>query len=143
VLKYHGTTPRRDVKRRYNDPRNIDDEAVVRFKACRGTPIYRVAEDLKHRGPGARGSCMLCKADTNWWCAGCHTWVCHGGGGGSNEVASGASESWARGFIQDVKEYVAFVSGRRKKQKAVVTAVHSCFVRSHPNFLKCATCASA
>ena len=141
VLKYCGTTPKRDVKRRYDDPRDVNDEAVIRFKACRGIPIYRVAMDLKHRGPGARGSCMLCKADTNWWCAGCHTWVCHGGGSGSDESANGDSPR-ARSFIRDVKECIARVAGRTKKQRVVVTAAHSCFVRSHPNFLECVPCAS-
>ena len=141
VLKYCGTTPKRDVKRRYDDPRDVNDEAVIRFKACRGIPIYRVAVDLKHRGPGARGSRMLCKADTNWWCAGCHTWVCHGGGSGSDESANGDSPR-ARSFIRDVKECIARVAGRTKKRRVVVTAAHSCFVRSHPNFLECVPCAS-
>lgn len=140
VLRYCGTTPRRNVKRRYEDPRNVDDEAVARHKACRGIPIYRVSEDLNHRKTGARGACMLCKADTNWWCAGCHSWVCHGGGSDNDGAEAGRTSPRIRKFIRDVKEYVASIGGRRKKQKAVVTAVHSCFIQSHPNFLDCGLC---
>ena len=140
VLQYHGTTPRRNVKRRYDDPRNVDDEAALRFKACRGIPIDRVSEDLNHRKTGARGACMLCKAVTNWWCAGCHSWVCHGGGSEVDEAAASSTSPRIRRFVRDGKECVASIGGRRKKQKAVVTAVHSCFIQSHPNFLNCKLC---
>lgn len=125
VLRCYGTTPRRNVKRRYEDLRNVDDEAALRFKACRGIPIYRVSEDLNHRKTGARGACMLCKAVTNWWCAGCHSWVCHGGGSDVDEAAVSSTSPRIRRFIRDVKEYVASIGGRRKKRKAVVTAVHT------------------
>jgi len=58
------------------------------MRTCTGCPAYRYCTDYdgspdfdektKVKGPGARGTCVVCATKTNWWCRGCHHFFCVG-----------------------------------------------------------------
>jgi hypothetical protein len=133
MLRYTGTTPKQKKKvlKRYRDSHSDDDECAKRFKECTGRPIERVGvTNLKKKASGARGSCVGCSARTNWWCAECHTWVCHD----KSYPANGEPN-----FIRDIKDYWSYVSGTRVRVKGHVVAKYTCFMHFHPKFL-CMPC---
>jgi hypothetical protein len=51
---------------------------VERRQNCTGCSIFRVNEDGKSdRGKGTKGTCLVCKKVTGWYCLECHHWFCN------------------------------------------------------------------
>jgi hypothetical protein len=46
---------------------------VERRQNCTGCSIFRVNED----GKGTKGTCLVCKKVTGWYCLQCHHWFCN------------------------------------------------------------------
>ena len=99
VSRSTGNTPKRRVLQIYqNLPQPVDLSTAfcsatlaacyARMRRCTGCPVYRYCTDYdgspdfdehtKIKGPGARGTCVICATTTNWWCRGCHHWFCVG-----------------------------------------------------------------
>ena len=137
ILQYTGYTPKSKstIRKRYHDAYSVDDEPAKRFKNCSGHPVERVAVlSLKKKGTGAKGTCIGCEAQTNWWCVGCHTWACHD----KSYPALGEPN-----FIRDLRDYWSFIRGKREKVRGNVVAKYTCFMHSHPKFLSCLPCSSS
>jgi len=64
------------------------EECIRRMKRCTGFPLYRLCSDhdgspnfdnkKARHGAGARGTCVVCGVQTNYWCRGCHHPICVG-----------------------------------------------------------------
>jgi hypothetical protein len=51
---------------------------VERRQNCTGCSIFRVNSDGKSGGgKGTRGTCLVCKQVTGWYCLQCHHWFCN------------------------------------------------------------------
>jgi hypothetical protein len=51
---------------------------VERRQNCTGCSIYRVNSDGQSTGgKGTKGTCLMCKQQTGWYCLQCHHWFCN------------------------------------------------------------------
>ena len=90
-------------------------DILNRFKNCEGKPIFRVSDvDKSNVGTRARGMCIVCKKRTNWYCMLCRNWACHN----KSEAA-----------VKHIVDVNIDSMGHR------ITAVKSCFIECHPNYL--------
>jgi hypothetical protein len=69
-----GATPKRNVRKQLdlmNETYSTLPEAkklvITRRRNCAGLPLYSESN---------RGTCVQCKRETLWWCAGCHIHIC-------------------------------------------------------------------
>jgi len=108
-------SPKQDVFNRLKSDTTLNIDIVNRFKYCEGKPMFRVSdEDKGHTGPRARGVCIVCKKRTNWYCILCRNWACHN----KSDLT-----------IKHIIDANTDSTGHR------ITAVNSCFVHCHPNYL--------
>ena len=115
VAKETCHSPKRDVYNRLKSDNNLNIDVVNRFKHCKGKPVLRVSDvDKTIVGLRARGPCIVCKKRTNWYCILCRNWACHN-----------KSDS----TVKHVVDLNVDSAGHR------MTAVNSCFMHCHPNYL--------
>ena len=108
-------SPKQDIHNWLKSDTTLNIGVVNRFKHCKGKPVLRVSDvDKTIVGLRARGKFIACKKRTNWYCILCRNWACHN-----------KSDSTDK-HIVDVNVDSA---GHR------ITAVNSCFVHCHPNYM--------
>ena len=115
ITKQTCHSPKHNHLHRLKNDSKINHEIVKRFKHCPGKPVLRVSDiDKSLKRPGGRGTCIVCKKLTHWYCVLCRNWACHH-----------KTESDIK-YIVDVHE---------AKEGNRITAVKSCFIDCHPIFL--------
>ena len=116
ITKETGHSPKIDVLHKCNsDSSTLRCDIINRFQSCEGRPIYRLSDvDKTCFGPRARGSCIVCKARTNWYCVSCRNWACHQ-----------KSESTVKHIVHANEDK----NGHR------ITEVKSCFMHCNPIYL--------
>ena len=115
VTKETCHSPKHNHLHRLKNDTKINQEIAKRFKHCPGKPVLRVSDiDKSSKGPGGRGTCIVCKKRTNWYCILCRNWACH------HKTESNIK------YMVDVHE---------DKEGHRITAVKTCFIDCHPNFL--------
>lgn len=106
IAKQTCHSPKHNHLHRLKNDSNANNEIVKIFKNCPGKPVLKVS--------GGRGTCIVCKKKTHWYCVLCRNWACHH-----------KTES-------DIKH---IVHAHEDKEGHRITAVKSCFIDCHPNFL--------
>jgi len=81
VTAYTGKTPSKNVKQQYEENKEtLDLKVVERRERCTCYCVFRVAIDKDGNesltGEGTTNRCAVCKKNTRYYCANCHTWLC-------------------------------------------------------------------
>ena len=115
IAKQTCQSPKKDVLIALESDSTLNHDVIKRFKYCEGKPVFRVSDvDNSHQGLRARGYCIVCKKRTNWYCIQCRNWACN---------------NRSEGTIKHVVDANEDKNGHR------ITAVKSCFIHCHPNYL--------
>ena len=108
IAKETYLSPKKAILESFETDFNMNNEVRNRFKYCKGKPVFRVSNaGYSHQGLRVRGSCIVCKKRTNWYCIECRNWGCHN-----------RSESTVKRIVDANVNHI----GHR------ITAVKSCFM---------------
>ena len=115
VTKETCLSPKNDFINCLKSDATSNNDVVNKFKQCKGKKIFRISDvDKDTNGIRAKGVCIVCKKRTNWYCMSCRNWSC---------LHKTESE------VKHVVDMHLDSNGHR------ITAVKSCFMECHPNYL--------
>ena len=115
IAKETCLSPKKNILNRLKSDTALNNDIINRFKQFKGKPMFRVSDvDKDTNGIRAKGICIVCKKRTNWYCMSCRNWSC---------LHKTESE------VKHVVDMHLDSNGHR------ITAVKSCFMECHPNYL--------
>ena len=108
-------SPKQDTLENLMSNTALHSDVINRFKFCKGKPVCRVSDvDYTRSGSHAKGSCIVCKKRTNWYCILCRNFACH----------------------DTTDSSIKYITDANKCKKGNhIAAVKSCFIHCHPNYL--------
>ncbi len=134
-------TPQKKAFKRYSEDDNcLDSGTKKRFKGCCGLMIHRINSDLLHDADAepnknrARLSCLVCGAQTNFYCLGCHHYFCMGLSGPRKKAlqsSTGVMDGWDTKYV-DFGEDIHSSTEPKKR----VVAWKSCHMLSHQSAMQ-------
>jgi len=129
-------TPKKNLRRFYDkDPSELSTPSALaihdRINHCTGNIVHRVNVQTKSpKGPGGRGTCVICGKLSNTWCMNCHRWLC--------QPSLAANRSTNARADDDAKFFkLEFESNEQGKSDIIqVCGIYSCWHKAHLNALE-------